>query len=122
MRVCSNDRMASLDTSNRSRTVLLVMACALALHGCGDPVAALLTDDCDDEMNATRGELGEPQKITVAERVGDWRLVIWSYFERGFIREFEWGEIARGCKVTDKPLVGSAAPKRNAGQTAAGRP
>jgi hypothetical protein len=98
--------MRHSDQAPRWRSGLLAVACAAVLAACGDPVAALLTDDCSDEMRATRSEFGEPQKITTAEPVGDWRIEIWSYFDRGFIRTFEWGEYARDCKVGDKPWPG----------------
>jgi hypothetical protein len=99
-----NDHIASSSISRAFRAAAGAVF-AVMVAACGDPVGAFLTDDCKDEMNATRAEFGEPQKITDAPHEGDWRLEIWSYFDRGFIRSFEWGEAYRDCKVADRPIA-----------------
>ena len=90
-----------------ARTGRALAACllaALAVSGCGDPLQAILTDDCKDEMNATRAEFGEPERITDAPHYGDLRLQTWWYATRGFSRSFSWGEPYRDCETTDTPI------------------
>ncbi len=87
-----------------ARTFAASLLAALAVSACGDPLAAILTDDCKDEMNATRSEFGEPDRITDAPHSGDLRLETWWYTTRGFSRSFSWGEAYRDCETTDTPL------------------
>lgn len=68
------------------------------LGGCGD-AGVLFFDDCEDQMAATRAELGEPQKIVKGEDgLNDW--VDFHYWYLGLRRSFEWGSY-NNCDVTD---------------------
>lgn len=111
----STDGMPSLNRALRSiprlarlarmgRELAASLLAALAVTACGDPLGAILTDDCKDEMNATRSEFGEPERITDAPHYGDLRLETWWYPTRGFSRSFSWGEAYRDCETTDTPL------------------
>ena len=90
--------------ATRPRRLLVLLLTAAAVNACGDPLGAILTGDCKSEMDATRAEFGEPQRITDASLQGGWRFEAWSYFDRGFVRGFEWGEPYRACKVSDTPI------------------
>lgn len=85
------------------RAPLAAIACALLLSGCPVPLSVVLGDDCDDEMAATRRDLGEPQAI-VSDRVDDWHIVVYTYPTLGLIRSFEW-ETYHDCTVRDRPIT-----------------
>ncbi len=104
LRLCARSDRLRARARRAGRTLAASLLAAGAVSGCGDPIGALLTDDCKDEMNATRSEFGEPDRITDAPHYGDLRLQTWWYTTRGFSRSFSWGEAYRDCETTDKAI------------------
>ncbi len=93
-----------LNKSLKRVGVWVALVAALLMAGCGGAATlALINDDCEDDMAATRRDLGEPDRI---ERISgsDTDIVIFVYRSIGLIRTFEWGPYM-DCKGEDKTFT-----------------